>query len=88
MLGLVDVDEFPENTVTLKPDMAIAFYTDGLTDATTPRVTDDDLVTAATWHDSAAGIADALLTLGRSDATRSGELTDDTALLVVTHHRG
>ena len=88
VLGMVDLDEFPENSVRLNPDMAIAFYTDGLTDAPTPRVTDDDLVTAAAWHDSAAGIADALLTLGRGDATRSGELTDDTALLVVTHHRG
>jgi sigma-B regulation protein RsbU (phosphoserine phosphatase) len=87
VLGMVDLDEFPENSVTLSPDMAIAFYTDGLTDATTPRVVDRDLVTAAEWHDSAAGIADALLTFGRSDATRSGELTDDTALLVVTHDR-
>lgn len=88
VLGMVDVDQFPENSVTLTPGMAIAFYTDGLTDAMSPRVVDDELLESATWHDSASAIADALLTFGRGDPTRSSELSDDTAVLVITTRPG
>jgi serine phosphatase RsbU (regulator of sigma subunit) len=83
LLGLVDIDEFPENVVCLREGMAIVFYTDGLTDAVTPRIGDDELLAAVSRKGSAESIADELIVLGHEDPARSGGFSDDTALLVV-----
>lgn len=80
LLGSIEPEELPVNELVLEPGSALVFYTDGLTDACHPRLTDDDLLDQARWRSSAAEILEGVMKLCASD---DNTFSDDTAVLVI-----
>jgi len=80
LLGTVDHVDLPVNTTLLTPGSAFIFYTDGVTDASTPRLSDDELAALARWHPSSKEIVDDILHTSAGDGEPFG---DDTAVLVI-----
>ncbi len=80
LLGSGDHGEPPVNAALLPPGSAFVFYTDGVTDASSPRLSDNELATLARWHPSAKGILDDILHASAADGET---FSDDTAVLVI-----
>ncbi|CAN5797445.1 hypothetical protein BH20ACT4_BH20ACT4_06930 [soil metagenome] len=81
LVGTVEREKSPINSVTLEPGSALAFYTDGLMDSGMPRLHEQELLERVEWRPTASEILDHLMALS---ATDEGTFSDDTALLVVS----
>ncbi len=81
LVGTVERERAPINSVILEPASALLFYTDGLLDSGTPRLEEQQLLDLVEWRPSAAEILDDVMSLSR---TEEGDFSDDTALLVVS----
>ena len=80
LVGTVEREAAPINTVTLEPESALVFYTDGLMDSGTPRLEEQDLLERVAWRPTASEILDEVMALSR---TVEGTFSDDTALLII-----
>lgn len=81
LVGTVEREPAPINSVRLEPGNALLFYTDGLLDSGTPRLETDQLPELTKWRPTAAELLDDVMALTR---TEEGDFSDDTALLVVS----